>query len=130
MRKPTFIGIVWAFLAAMNVSASDSRKLPPESEAAPVFYVIPHTHWEGAVFITREEYLEMGLPHILTAVRLLKEHPNYRFTLDQVEYFRAFLERYPEEADAFRKFVTEGRLQIVGGLDIMPDDNMPSGESF
>ncbi|HTI72817.1 MAG TPA: glycoside hydrolase family 38 C-terminal domain-containing protein [Candidatus Limnocylindria bacterium] len=96
----------------------------------PVFWLIPHTHWEGAVFKTREEYLEMGLPNILTAIRLLKEHPNYRFTLDQVAYFRPFLERYPEEAGAFRKFVAEGRLQIVCGLDIMPDDNMPSGESF
>jgi alpha-mannosidase len=100
------------------------------SQALPTFWLVPHTHWEGAVFKTREEYLEMGLPHILTALRLLKEHPNYRFVLDQVEYFRAFLERYPEEADAFRKFVAEGRLQIVCGLNVMPDDNMPSGESF
>ena len=30
-----------------------------------IFYFIPHTHWEGAVFKTREEYLEMGLPNIL-----------------------------------------------------------------
>jgi len=82
------------------------------------------------VFKTREEYLEMGLPNILTAIRLLKEHPNYRFTLDQVAYFRPFLERYPEEAGAFRRFVAEGRLQIVCGLNVMPDDNMPSGESF
>jgi alpha-mannosidase len=72
----------------------------------------------------------MGLPNILTAVRLLKEHPNYRFVLDQVAYFKPFLERYPEEAAAFRRFVAEGRLQIVGGLDVMPDDNIPSGESF
>jgi alpha-mannosidase len=99
-------------------------------EGKPVFWVIPHTHWEGAVFYTREEYLEMGLPHILTAIRLLKEHPEYRFALDQVAYLRPFLERYPEEAVAFRKFVAEGRLQIVCGLNVMPDDNMPSGESF
>jgi alpha-mannosidase len=98
--------------------------------AAPTFWLIPHTHWEGAVFKTREEYLEMGLPHILTAVRLLKEHPNYHFALDQVAYFKPFLERYPEEAESFRRFVAEGRLQIVGGLNVMPDDNMPSGESF
>jgi alpha-mannosidase len=101
-----------------------------EDESKAVFWVIPHTHWEGAVFYTREEYLEMGLPHILTALRLLKEHPDYRFALDQVAYFRPFLERYPEETDAFRKFVAEGRLEIVCGLDVMPDDNMPSGESF
>ncbi|MEO5803460.1 MAG: hypothetical protein ABIR24_08005, partial [Verrucomicrobiota bacterium] len=96
----------------------------------PSLWIIPHTHWEGAVFKTREEYLEIGLPHILTAVRLLKENPSYKFTLDQVAYFKPFLERYPEEADAFRKFVKEGRLQIVCGLDVMPDVNMPSGESF
>ena len=26
--------------------------------------------------------------------------------------------------------MAEGRLQIVGGFNVMPDDNMPSGESF
>jgi alpha-mannosidase len=114
------VGLLWL--------TSSGRALGEDGKA--VFWVIPHTHWEGAVFLTREEYLEMGLPHILTAIRLLKEHPNYRFALDQVAYFRPFLERYPEEADAFRKFVAEGRLEIVCGLDVMPDDNMPSGESF
>src|SRR3954466_12856567 len=116
-------------VAGLNVRSADTLPANPTSDK-PTFWIIPHTHWEGAVFKTREEYLEMGLPNILTAVRLLKEHPNYRFTLDQVAYFRPFLERYPEEAAAFRKFVAEGRLQIVCGLNVMPDDNMPSGESF
>src|SRR5580698_7624758 len=65
-----------------------------------VLWVIPHTHWEGAVFKTREEYLDIGLPHILEALRLLKTQPSYRFVLDQVAYVRPFLERYPEEACA------------------------------
>lgn len=94
------------------------------------FYFIPHTHWEGAVFKTREEYLEMGLPNILLALRLLQRYPEYRFLLDQTCYIRPFLERYPEEEAAFRRFVAEGRLAIVGGLDVMPDVNMPGGESF
>jgi len=96
----------------------------------PTLWIIPHTHWEGAVFKTREEYLEIGLPHILTALSLLRKYPNYRFVLDQVAYVRPFLERYPEEAAEFRKFVDEGRLQIVGANDVMPDDNIPSGESW
>ena len=61
----------------------------------PTFWVIPHTHWEGAVFKTREEYLEMGLPNIVKAMRLLREQPTFCFTLDQVAYVRPFLERYP-----------------------------------
>ncbi|HTL57301.1 MAG TPA: glycoside hydrolase family 38 C-terminal domain-containing protein [Candidatus Limnocylindrales bacterium] len=125
LRPISLLPLVFA-LSSLTVNGENSDKKPE----TPTFWLIPHTHWEGAVFKTREEYLEMGLPNILTAIRLLKEHPNYRFVLDQVEYFRAFLERYPEEADAFRKFVAEGRLEIVGGLNVMPDDNMPSGESF
>lgn len=94
------------------------------------FFFIPHTHWEGAVFKTREQYLEMGLPHILLALRLLETYPDYRFTLDQACYVQPFLQRYPEKRDLFRRFVAEGRLAIVGGTDAMADVNMPSGESF
>lgn len=93
-------------------------------------WLVPHTHWEGAVFKTREEYLEIGLPHIVRALTLLKAHAEYRFALDQVSYVKPFLERYPEEEAAFRKFVVEGRLQLVGGIDTMHDNNMPGGESI
>jgi alpha-mannosidase len=100
------------------------------SEKRATFWLIPHTHWEGAVFKTRQEYLDMGLDHILTALKLLDSHPSYRFVLDQVCYVKPFLERYPEQEDAFRRFIAEGRLEIVGGTDVMLDVNMPSGESF
>lgn len=110
---------------AQNPSAAQ-----PGSPQQQTLWIIPHTHWEGAVFKTREEYLEIGLPHILTALKLLREHPEYRFVLDQVAYVRPFLERYPEQAAAFRQYVKEGRLQIVCGNDVMLDVNMPSGESW
>jgi len=95
-------------------------------QAADTALVIPHTHWEGAVFKTREEYLELGLPHILKALTMLKTYPEYRFVLDQMCYVRPFLERYPAEVESFRKFLAEGRLQIAGGTDSMHDNNMPS----
>ena len=95
------------------------------------FYVIPHSHWEGAVFTTREGYLhERGPTIVLRALRLLEIHPSYRFVLDQVCLVKPFLERHPERAATFRRFVDEGRLLIVGGLLVMPDVNMPGGESF
>lgn len=132
MSMKSAMRMAGALLLCTLAGLAEDRPNPhgPASSRDGVFYIIPHTHWEGAVFKTREEYLELGLTHILTAVRLLKEHPEYRFALDQMAYFRPFVERYPEEAGAFRKFVQEGRLQIVGGLNVMPDDNMPSGESF
>jgi alpha-mannosidase len=104
----------------------------PSTKAEPqdTVYIVPHTHWEGAVFKTREEYLEIGLPHILKALYLLKKYPEYRFVLDQMCYVRPFIERYPAEVASFRQFLSEGRLQIAGGTDTMHDNNIPSGESI
>lgn len=126
----------WCFIFCLCATRSQAwpaqnppagqRNAPPQK----TLWIIPHTHWEGAVFKTREEYLEIGLPHILTALSLLRTHPEYRFVLDQVAYVRPFLERYPEQAAAFRQYVAEGRLQIVCGNDVMLDVNMPSGESW
>ena len=93
-------------------------------------WLVVHTHWEGAVFKTRDEYLEDGFRIILNGLNLLQQHPDYRFVLDQVCHVKPFLERYPEQREILKKRVEEGRLQIVGGMDIMPDVNMPSGESF
>ena len=127
-------GVLLIALVALGLQANGYRCSADEGNGATpakdVFYNIPHSHWEGAVFVTREGYLDEGLPTILKALRLLNAYPNYRFTLDQACYVKPFLERYPDEEAAFRQFVREGRLGIVGGMDVMPDVNMPSGESF
>lgn len=121
--------IVALLLPPGAIGAEPSGQASP-SKKTDTLWFIPHTHWEGAVFKTRAEYLDIGLPNILKALKLLSEHPDYRFVLDQVCYVKPFLERYPEQEATFRKFVAEGRLQLVGGTDVMPDVNMPSGESF
>ncbi|MGI9070419.1 MAG: hypothetical protein ACR2JB_03585 [Bryobacteraceae bacterium] len=119
---------VFGGLLALSVALCNTVSAQPSSPD--VLLVIPHTHWEGAVFKTRDEYLEIGLPNILKALYLLKKYPNYRFVLDQMCYVRPFIERYPVEAAIFREFLAQGRLQIAGGTDTMHDNNMPSGESI
>ncbi len=120
------LGILSTGLYAHSSITKGLGPLAPEG----TFFVIPHTHWEGAVFATREAYLKMGHPHIITALSLLKRYPEYTFVLDQVNYVKPFLERYESEALEFREFVKQGRLQIVGAMDSMHDTNMPSGESL
>lgn len=134
IRCALALGAAGLFSACMMATlvAAGPRDNPASQDVSQqkTLWIIPHTHWEGAVFKTREEYLQIGLPHILTALSLLRTHPEYRFVLDQVAYVRPFLERYPEQAAAFRQYVKEGRLQIVCGNDVMLDVNMPSGESW
>lgn len=118
------------FLGSLALSIASWTRAAAQVPEADTVFIIPHTHWEGAVFKTREEYLEVGLPNIVKALYLLKKYPNYRFVLDQMCYVRPFLERYPSEVPAFRAFLAEGRLQIAGGTDTMHDNNTPSGESI
>jgi alpha-mannosidase len=108
-------------LCALRVAAATKKD---------VLIIIPHTHWEGAFLKSREEYLEIGLPHIVTALNLLKRYPQYRFVLDQMCYIKPFLERYPTEVSTVRQLLDQQRLEIVGGTDTMHDNNMPSGESI
>jgi len=123
MRLNVVLCVLAGLLGGRSVSAQANQ------HTKETLLIIPHTHWEGAVFKTREEYLDIGLTNILKALKLLQAHPNYRFTLDQVAYVKPFLERYPEAASAFRAMVKEGRLAIVGGTDVMHDNNMPGPES-
>jgi alpha-mannosidase len=121
-----FPPISWCVIVAALLPSARTAQAAP----ADTVYIVPHTHWEGAVFKTREEYLEIGLPHIVKALYLLKKYPDYRFVLDQMCYVRPFIERYPAEVPAFREFLSQGRLQIAGGTDTMHDNNIPSGESI
>ena len=123
---------VFPFIANAQTAAkgSPSGENKEAAAARQTLWVVPHTHWEGAVFLTREGYLEEDLPNISQALDLLRSFPDYRFTLDQAAYVRPFLERYPEKRAEFQSFVSQGRLQIVGGTDVMLDVNIPSGESW
>src|SRR4051794_36194854 len=78
--------------AALSLALSTPLYAEPPAAEKGTFWIIPHTHWEGAVFKTREEYLKVGLPNILKALYLLKKYPDYRFVLDQVAYVKPFIE--------------------------------------
>ena len=75
-------------------------------------WLVVHTHWEGAVFKTRDEYLEDGFRIILNGLNLMQQHPDYRFVLDQACHAKPFLERYPEQ----RQILEHQRdgVQILG----------------
>jgi alpha-mannosidase len=127
------IGALIFWFAAKTVRGMDGSGRQASASAGatkPVLLLIPHTHWEGAVFKTREGYLQVGLPNILAALEMLRQHPEYRFVLDQVAYIKPFLERYPNEESTFRRFLSDGRLQVAGATNVMHDNNMPSGESI
>ncbi|MGI9074036.1 MAG: alpha-mannosidase [Bryobacteraceae bacterium] len=123
--------LLFASCTGTGLEGASKAQLDQRSDGSkPTLLIIPHTHWEGAVFKTRGEYLDVGLANILKALSILRQNPEYRFVLDQVCYIKPFFERFPEEESIFRKLLSERRLQIAGATDAMNDNNMPSGESL
>ena len=87
-------------------------------------YLVPHTHFDAEVFISREETLQLGFSNLQMAMFLFKQNPDFRFSLDQVCYIEPYLRRHPEEKQFFIEMVNSGRLEITGGMYVMPDLNL------
>lgn len=65
-----------------------------------------------------------------TAVQLMNEYPNYTYTQSAAVYNEWIADKYPELNSQIRQRIQEGRWELVGGMWLEPDLNMPDGESL
>jgi alpha-mannosidase len=65
-----------------------------------------------------------------SALDRIKEFPDFIFTSACAAYYKWVEENDPVMFEEIRSRVKEGRWEIVGGMWIQPDCNIPSGESF
>ncbi|HEY3707516.1 MAG TPA: glycoside hydrolase family 38 C-terminal domain-containing protein [Terracidiphilus sp.] len=65
-----------------------------------------------------------------TALQLMYEYPQYTYTQSAAAYNEWMAEKYPDLNDQIKQRIKEGRWEIVGGMWVEPDVNMPDGESL
>ena len=65
-----------------------------------------------------------------TALQLMDEYPQYTYTQSAAAYSEWVCDKYPAECQEIRNRVKDGRWELVGGMWVEPDLNMPSGESL
>ena len=65
-----------------------------------------------------------------TALQLMYEYPQYTYTQSAAAYNEWIAEKYPEMDAEIARRIKEGRWEIVGGMWVEPDLNMPDGESL
>jgi alpha-mannosidase len=65
-----------------------------------------------------------------TALQLMNEYPGYTFTQSAAAYNEWLAQKYPALNNEIKQRVKEGRWEIVGGMWVEPDLNMPDGESL
>ena len=59
----------------------------------------------------------------------MNEYPDYTYTQSAAQYNDWMAEKYPVINDQIKQRIKEGRWEIVGGMWVEPDLNMPDGES-
>ncbi len=78
--------------------------------------------WTETVEIVRDTFS--------TALQLMREYPNFTYTQSSAQAFAWMEEKYPDLFRQIQERVKEGRWEIVGGMWVEPDLNMPDGESL
>jgi alpha-mannosidase len=65
-----------------------------------------------------------------TALQLMDEYPQYTYTQSAAAYNEWMFEKYPSIHEQILNRVKQGRWEMVGGMWVEPDLNMPDGESL
>ena len=65
-----------------------------------------------------------------TAVQLMQEYPTYTYSQSAAVYNQWMADKYPFLNAEIAQRVKEGRWELVGGMWLEPDLNMPDGESL
>lgn len=65
-----------------------------------------------------------------TMSTLIERHPSFTYAQSQPQAFSFMKHHYPEVFKRVKKLIKEGRFELVGGMWVEPDLNMPSGESL
>ncbi len=93
-------------------------------------YIVPHFHYDVAFMKSIEGYLDITCDLIIEVLDMLKSEERSIFCLECAFLLDTFIKRYPEQEAFLKEMVKSGRIELVGGMYIMPDVNIPSGESL
>lgn len=93
-------------------------------------FLIPHFHFDFEWWKEEPHHEEDVLIIIDKALDLLKKYPNFTYVIDQVVPLKFFIEKNPNRISEIKKHIDEGRLELVGGGIVAPDENLPTGEGL
>ena len=107
--------------------------------------MVSHFHYDPVWWDTQGEFTESrlllpgedgSLPEVRTAFELVALHldearrdPDYKFVLAEIDYLKPYLDTHPEDRADLRRFLAEGRVEIVGGNYNEPNTNLTGAES-
>jgi alpha-mannosidase len=91
---------------------------------------VGNSHIDMAWLWPWTETVEVVRNTFRSVLDLMREYPDFQFTMSSARTYAWMEEKYPELFKEIQQRVKEGRWEIVGGMWVEPDLNMPGGESL
>ena len=117
------------FDASLIAAEAQLQVLKPlESQAT--FHLTGNAHIDAAWLWPWTETVDVVKRTFGTALQLMYEYPQYTYTQSAAAYNEWMAQKYPDMNAEIKQRIGEGRWEIVGGMWVEPDLNMPDGESL
>jgi alpha-mannosidase len=92
--------------------------------------VVGNSHIDMAWLWPWTETVEVVRNTFTSVLDLMREYPDFKFTMSSARTYEWMQEKYPDLFKQIEQRVKEGRWEIIGGMWVEPDLNMPDGESL
>ncbi len=116
------------FDASLKRAQSTMENLNPVLQQASL-HLTGNSHIDAAWLWPWTETVDVVKRTFGTALQLMNEYPDYTYTQSAAQYNEWIAEKYPQMNEEIKQRIKEGRWEIVGGMWVEPDLNMPDGEA-
>jgi alpha-mannosidase len=117
------------FDASLRAAHTKLEALKPLLQQV-TFHLTGNSHIDAAWLWPWTESVDVVKRTYGTALQLMYEYPDYTFTQSAAAYNEWLAQKYPDINAGITQRIKEGRWEIVGGMWVEPDLNMPDGESL
>ena len=121
-----------------NVDAFRSSLEAARTSLAPVaayakrftLYFDSNAHIDAAWLWREKETIRVCRNTFASVMNMMAQRPGFTFTQSSAAYYDWMERLYPELFRQIQQRAREGRWEVVGGMWVEPDCNLPSGESW
>ncbi|MEO0484330.1 MAG: glycoside hydrolase family 38 C-terminal domain-containing protein [Pseudomonadota bacterium] len=91
---------------------------------------VGHAHMDVAYLWTIDQIRLKNQRTYSNVLRLMDQHPGYRFSHSQPALYEMTRQDFPEIFAGIKSRVAEGRWEVMGGMWVEPDLNIPGAEAL
>ena len=93
-------------------------------------HFVSNAHIDAAWLWRERETVEVCKNTFNSVLNMMDTRPDFTYVQSSAVYYKWMEDLYPEVFEGIRRRVIDGRWEIVGGMWVEPDCNLPSGESW